>query len=66
MSKFSFAMLFVLSLTLIPCVGCGGSGDNSVVEVNPNAVDEGESAVEGVSEEDYDAEMAKEMAEQGN
>ena len=40
--------------------GCG-SGDNTVIEAPPEVIEE-EAAIEGMSDEDYDAAMDADMA----
>ena len=57
-----FALLTVLSIATLPLMGCGGgSGETSVVEAP--AEDTG-GAMEGISDEDYNAQMNAQMNEQ--
>ena len=43
-------------------MGCSGGGDNTVIEAPAEAVEE-EAAIEGITDEDYDAAMDAEMEE---
>lgn len=55
------AFLFMATcLFVLPIAGCGGGGENTVVEAPP-AVEE-ETAIEGMSDEEYDAAMDAEMS----
>lgn len=57
-----FALLTLLSIATFPLMGCGGGGgENTVVEAP--AEDAG-GAMEGISDEEYDAEMNAQMNEQ--
>jgi hypothetical protein len=62
MKKIGLTMLVALGLILVGSTGCGGSGETQVIGVDANAA---EDTGVGVSEEDYDAAMEAEMANQG-
>ena len=62
MKKTGLAILAALSLIIVGATGCGGSGESQVIEADAAA---SESTDVGVSEDDYDAAMEAEMANQG-
>ena len=63
MKKFGFAIVAALSLSTFGLTGCG-SGSPKVIEAPP--ADDGADAVEGMSDDAYNAEMEKSMSQQGN
>jgi predicted small lipoprotein YifL len=63
MKKLAFAFVAVLCLSTVSLTGCG-SGSSKVIEAPP--ADDGADAVQGMSDEDYNAEMEKSMSQQGN
>lgn len=63
MKKIGLAMVATLCVCLVGTIGCGGSGQNEVIEVSTDVADE--TADVGVGEEEYDAAMEADMAEQG-
>ncbi|MGB0598151.1 MAG: hypothetical protein ACPGLY_15805 [Rubripirellula sp.] len=64
MRKNWFSMFVIVGFAVCPMVGCGGSGENAVIEAPVDAVDD-EAAMEGMSDEEYDREMNQQMNEQG-
>ena len=63
MKKLSFALLAALCLSFVGIAGCG-SGETKVIEAPP--AEETDAAVDGMSDEEYNAEMEKSMQQQGN
>ncbi len=64
MRKFCFACVATLSLCVFGLTGCGGGGETQVIEA---PADTGEqTAMPGMSDEDYAKEMQKSMQQQGN
>ncbi|QDV41334.1 hypothetical protein Enr13x_11720 [Stieleria neptunia] len=57
MRKYFLASICVLCF--VPVIGCGGSGDTTVVA--PSETETSDVPVEGMSEEEYAKEMAKSM-----
>ncbi len=64
MKRFAFALIAGLSLSAVSMTGCGGGGESKVIEAPPAESTDG--AMEGMSEEEYNAAMEKSMSEQGN
>lgn len=63
MKKFSLAIVATISLCVFGLTGCGGGGESQVIEAP--AAEEGDAAMEGVSDADYDAAMEQSMNAQG-
>ena len=63
MKKLSMAFVAALSLSFVCVTGCGR--EQEVIEAPP-ATEDTPDAVEGMSDEDYNAEMEKSMQQQGN
>lgn len=61
MKKLSQLFLAATCISVLSFVGCGGGGENTIVEAPP--VEE-EAAMPGMSEEDYTAAMDAEMSGQ--
>jgi hypothetical protein len=59
MNKLSFFTLLAICFVLPAMAGCG-SGDNVVIDAPAEAIEE-EPALDGMSDEDYDAAMDAEM-----
>ena len=62
MKKLAFAFVAALSFSAFGLTGCGG-GSSKVIEAPPAESDD--AAIEGTSDEDYNAEMEKSMSQQG-
>ena len=60
MNKLAFFTIVAICFALPMISGCGGGGENTVIEAPPEAVEE-EPAMEGMSDEDYDKMMDAEM-----
>jgi len=61
MKKLSLLTLLAICLAVPTLSGCGGSGENVVIEAPPAVVEE-EPAMEGMTDEEYDAAMDADMA----
>ncbi|MEE2937051.1 MAG: hypothetical protein VYA84_13790 [Planctomycetota bacterium] len=64
MRKNWFSMFVIVGFAVCPMIGCGGSGENAVIEAPVDEVDDA-SAMEGMSDEEYDREMNQQMNQQG-
>ena len=65
MKKLALALMACGAMMTCGFTGCGGGGGEPVVIEAPPAEDDGQ-AIEGMSDEEYNAEMEKAMSEQGN
>ena len=61
MKKLSMFLMLVAGMFTFTVTGCG-SGETQVVEAPPAEEDDG-SAMEGISDEEYDKEMEKSMSQ---
>lgn len=60
MKKLTALFLTATCLSFLSLSGCGGGGENKVIEAPAVAVEE-EAAMEGMTDEDYDAAMDADM-----
>lgn len=60
MSKLTKLAALMIALAFPMFLGCGGGGENAVVEAPPEATEE-EPSIEGMTEEEYDAAMEADM-----
>lgn len=64
MKKLAFALMACAAMMTFGFTGCGGGGESVVIEAPP--AESGDDAMEGISDEEYNAAMEKSMSEQGN